>query len=144
VADDAGVSESRYAHALGREAEPVTYEVERGHIRRFADAIGDDSPVYRGEGRVPAPPTFATSLRPNDPREGLGIDFKKLLHGEQEFTYERPLYAGDRITVTARVSEAGVKEGKAGPMDLLTVESRGTDATGALVFTSRSLVVIRR
>src|SRR5579871_4351679 len=47
--DDAGVSESRYAFAVGRTAEPVTYEVERGHIRRFADAIGDDDPVYRGE-----------------------------------------------------------------------------------------------
>ena len=135
---------SRYAEHVGRTAEPVTYEVERGHIRRFADAIGDPDPVYRGEGRVPAPPTFATALRPNDPRDGLGIDFKKLLHGEQEFSYDRPLYAGDRITVTARISEAGVKEGKAGPMDLLTVESTGTDAGGQRVFTARSLVVIRR
>jgi acyl dehydratase len=136
--------ESRFAQYVGRTAPPVTYEIERGHIRRFADAIGDPDPIYRGEGRVPAPPTFATALRPNDPREGLDIDFRKLLHGEQEFSYARPLYAGDRITLTARISDASVKEGKSGAMDLMTVESRAVDERGELVFTARSLVVIRR
>ena len=83
-----------------------TYPIEAGHIRRFAEAIGDPNPIYvdeaaaraAGHPRIPAPPTFATALRPNDPREGLDIDWKKLLHGEQELTYHRPLYAGDRVT----------------------------------------------
>lgn len=136
--------ESRYAAFVGRAAPPVTYEIERGAIRRFADAIGDPDPVYRAEGRVPAPPTFATSLRPNDPRDGLDIDWKKLLHGEQEFTFARPLYAGDRVTVEQRIAEAYVKEGKAGVMDMMVLETTATDEAGALVYTARSLIVLKR
>jgi acyl dehydratase len=144
--------ESRYAHAVGRTSAPLVYDVERGHIRRFADAVGDPNPIYRddeaaraaGHPAIPAPPTFAAALRPNDPREGLDIDWKKLLHGEQEITLHRPLYAGDRLTVVGRIAEAGVKETKSGLMDTLVVEAVGSDAAGAPVFTSRSTVLVRR
>ncbi len=143
---------SRFAAFVGRESTPRVYDVEPGHIRRFVEAIGDDNPIYldeaaarvAGHPRIPAPPTFATALRPNDPRDGIEIDWKKLLHGEQEFTYLRPLYAGDRISVVGRVAEAYVKEGKAGVMDFMVVETRGSDENGALIFTARSTAVIKR
>ncbi len=137
--------QSRFAQYVGRESAPRIYDVERGHIRRFAEAVGDDHPMYYStDGECLAPPTFATALRPNDPREGVDIDFRKLLHGEQEFHYERPLKAGDRVTVVAKIAEAYVKEGKAGTMDFMVIETRATDAAGALVFTARSITVIRR
>jgi acyl dehydratase len=144
--------ESRYAAYVGRESPPVHYEIERGHIRRFVEAIGDPDPIYvdeeaaraAGHERIPAPPTFATALRPADPREGMEIDWKKLLHGEQEYRYERPLYAGDRITVVGRIAEAYVKEGKAGAMDMLVTEAIGSDDHGRVVFRARSLAVIKR
>jgi acyl dehydratase len=144
--------ESRFAPLVGRESPPRVYDVERGNIRRFVEAVGDPDPIYvdeeaarrAGHPRIPAPPTFATTLRANDPREGVDIDFRKLLHGEQEFRYERPLYAGDHLTVVGRIAEAYVKEGKAGVMDFLVTETRGTDESGALVFTARSTAVIRR
>jgi hypothetical protein len=137
--------ESRFAQYVGRESAPRVYDVERGHIRRFAEAIGDDHPMYQAiDGECIAPPTFATALRPNDPREGVEIDFRKLLHGEQEFRYERPLRAGDRVTVVGKIAEAYVKEGKAGAMDFLVLETRGTDAKGDLIFTARSTAVIKR
>ncbi|MDQ1696208.1 MAG: hypothetical protein QOJ03_1561, partial [Frankiaceae bacterium] len=56
---------------IGREyPASETYEVSRELIRRFADAIGDSSPVYRdveaakalGHPDVIAPPTFLTVL----------------------------------------------------------------------------------
>ena len=130
---------------------PLVVDVERGHIRRFAEAVGDTNPIYvdeaaaraAGHPRIPAPPTFATALRPNDPREGMDIDWKKLLHGEQESVYARPLYAGDRVTVVGRIAEAYVKEGKTGVMDFMVVETRATDGDGALVFTARSTVVVK-
>jgi hypothetical protein len=136
---------SRFAASVGRESTPRVYDVERGHIRRFAEAVGDDDPAYFDEAaaRIPAPPTFATALRPNDPREGMEIDWKKLLHGEQEFSYRRRLWSGDRVTVIGRIAEAYVKEGKSGAMDFMVVETRATDAAGELLFTARSTVVIK-
>lgn len=145
-------TESRFTSAVGRTSAPLVYDVERGHIRRFAEAVGDPDPIYRdddaaraaGHPAIPAPPTFAATLRPNDPREGLDIDWKKLLHGEQEITLHRPLYAGDRLTVVGRIAEAAVKETRSGVMDTLVVEALGSDASGAPVFTSRSTVLVRR
>jgi acyl dehydratase len=142
---------SRFSEHVGRESPPRVYDVERGHIRRFAEAVGDANPIYfdeaaaqaAGHPRIPAPPTFAIALRPHDPREGIDIDWKKLLLGEQEFAYERRLYAGDRVTVVGRIAEAYVKEGKAGVMDFMVLETRATDDSGALVFTTRTTVVIK-
>jgi acyl dehydratase len=135
--------ESRFAQYVGRTAPPRTYVVERGHIRRFAEALGDDSPTWSDE-HAPAPPTFATCLRANDPRDGLDIDWTRLLHGEQEFSHHRPMFAGDRITVVQRIAECTAKSGKSGDMDLMTLVTEGTDEGGQPVFTARSLVVIRR
>ena len=137
---------------IGRSSKPITIEVEKSHIRRFADAIGDDDPVYRdesaaraaGHARIPAPPTFAAALRPNDAREGLDVDWAKVLHGEQEFTYERPLYAGDVVTLTQRIADIYDKSGKSGTMDFLVLETEGRSDGGALLFTARSVVVVKR
>src|SRR5438477_40426 len=110
---------------IGTTTGPVVYEVEKGHIRRFADAIGDPDPVYRDEAvaraaghrAIPAPPTFPTALRPEDPRAEMNIDFRKVLHGEQEYRYEQPLYAGDVVLVTAKIADIYERSGKSGVMD---------------------------
>ncbi len=51
---------------VGKEFSPFAMPVERGKIREFANAIGDDNPIYSdpvyagksGFGDIPAPPTF--------------------------------------------------------------------------------------
>jgi acyl dehydratase len=137
---------------IGRTSEPVTVEVERGHIRRFAEAIGDPNPIYAsleaaraaGLPDIPAPPTFVTALFAGDVRAGMGIDVRKLLHGEESYEYRRPLYAGDRLTLTQRVADIYEKPGKAGVMDFLVLETTATDATGALVYRARRTVIIKR
>ena len=144
--------ESRYAPFVGKRSAPLTIEVERGHIRRFADAIGDANPIYRdkaaaeraGYDRMPAPPTFAIALRPNDAREGVEIDWTKLLHGEQEFKFARPIYAGDRLTLVQEIVEATCKSGRSGEMDVMVLQTQAHDQGGALVFTARARVFIRR
>ncbi len=144
--------ESRYGHTIGRAGESLVLDIERGHVRRFAEATLDESPIYRdddaaraaGYDAIPAPPTFATALRAPDPRAGLDIDFTKLLHAEQSYAFVRPLLVGDRISVQATIVEAFAKEGKAGVMDFMVIETRGTDSAGALVFSARSTTVIRR
>lgn len=137
---------------IGRTTGPVVYEVEKGHIRRFADAIGDPDPVYRDEAAaraaghpaIVAPPTFPTALRPDDPRAEMGIDFRKVLHGEQSYEYRRPLYAGDVVAVTARIADIYEKTGKSGTMDFLVLETEGRDPAGEVLYRGRSVVVVRR
>lgn len=145
-------AEPRFAPYVGRQSAPLTVEVERGHIRRFAEAVGDANPIYvdeaaaraAGHARIPAPPTFAVALRANDPRAGIDIDWRKLLHGEQELVFHRPVYAGDVLTIVGRIADAGVKQAKAGLMDVMVLETVATDAGGARVFTARSTVLVRR
>lgn len=137
---------------IGRTSEPLTVEIEKGHIRRFAEAIGDDSPIYRDEAaaraaghpRIPAPPTFAAALRPNDARAGIDIDWKKLLHGEQEFEYLRPLYAGDLLTLVQTIKDIYEKTGKNGTMDFLVLETIARDSDGKIVYIARGNIVVKR
>ena len=138
---------------IGRRTADTTLEVERGAIRRFAEAIGDQNPIYFDEAaarsagyeRIVAPPTFATSLRPPDIREGMGVDMRRLLHGEQSFELKRALFAGDRVRVHARIADVSEKTGRNGAMDVLVTEQIGVDAdTGDVVFVGRSTVLIRR
>jgi acyl dehydratase len=148
---------------IGRTSAPLTLEVEKGHIRRFAEAIGDASPIYHDEAaaraaghpRIPTPPTFAVALRPNDAREGLGIDWANVLHGEQELEHVRPLYAGDVVTVVQTIKDIYEKQGKSGAMDFLVLETTGRrppsieergdrPQAGELVFVVRATIVVKR
>ena len=137
---------------IGRRSSPLTLDVEPGHIRRFVEAMGDPDPIYTdeeaaraaGHPRIPAPPTFAAALRPNDARAGVAIDWTKLLHGEQEFVLHRPLYAGDRLTLTQVIADVYEKQGKAGVMDFMVLETEARDAAGELVYLARSTVVVKR
>ena len=125
---------------IGAESEPVTFEVEKGAIVKLAEAIGDPQPDYR-EG-VAAPPTFPTTFRMAVP--GLaGIDPARFLHGEQEYVYERPIRAGERITCIARIATVTEKETKVGTATFVVAEIEGRDDAGAPVFTGRSTLLVR-
>jgi acyl dehydratase len=69
----------------------------------------------------------------------LGVDFSRVVHGEQEFTYERPVIAGDRLVATPTV--VGIRS--RGRHETLTVETSISTEDGAPVCTARSMVVIR-
>ena len=138
---------------IGRESEPVLHEVEKGAIRRFVDALGDPNPIYADEEAaraagypsLVAPPTFPASLAMNERfRHSLDLGTRSLLHGEQQIEYGRPIVAGDRITVVSRVADVQERAGSSGPMDILVLEDEGRDPQGALVFRTRSTLVLRR
>jgi acyl dehydratase len=143
---------ARFAPYVGRQSEPLKLTVERGHIKRFAEAIGETNAVYfddeaarrAGHPSVVAPATFAIALRPNDVRAGIDIDWRKLLHGEQELTFTRALHAGDVLTIVQRIVGADVKTTKAGVMDVMVLETNGHDPAGALVFSARATILVRR
>ena len=114
---------------VGRSYPPsAPYEVGREKIREFADAIGDPNPAYRdveaaralGHPDVVAPPTFPIVLTfrasihlITDPDFGFALH--RMLHGEQRFSYVRPIRPGDRLVSTMIVDT--VKE--AAGMDLV-------------------------
>ncbi len=124
---------------IGAESEELAFEVERGAIRKFAEALGDPTPAFtRGE---IAPPTFPTTLRV--PIPSLSIELARVLHGAEEYRYERPIRAGDRLRCKSRVSDVYEREGRLGHMTFLVTETEGRDKSGALVFTARHTAILR-
>jgi acyl dehydratase len=138
---------------VGRKYPPTPpYEVGREKIREFAEAIGDPNPVYRdveaaralGHPDVIAPPTFpiVLSMRAGaqvvgDPE--LGLDYSRVVHGEQRFVYARPVRAGDRLTVTVSVESIRSAAGN----DLLTTRGEVATVDGEPVLTAYSTLVAR-
>ncbi|WP_017593331.1 MaoC family dehydratase N-terminal domain-containing protein [Nocardiopsis potens] len=138
---------------LGREyPSPEPYEVTRGKIREFAEAIGDANPVYTdaeaarkaGHPDVVAPPTFPIILSMagagqavTDPE--LGLDFSMVVHGEQRFRYSRPVVAGDLVRSVTRITEIKSLAGN----ELVTLESEISDLDGEHVVTAVNMLVVR-
>lgn len=136
--------------AHGREYSPQTYEVSRTKIREFAEAIGDPNPVYvdreaawaRGHRDIVAPPTFVMIPVMNGfdmLMDDLGIEFARVVHVNQRFTYERPVVAGDDLVATTTLD--GVRP--VGGNDLLTIRTVVRDRDGADVCTSAATLLIR-
>src|SRR5438270_7126878 len=102
---------------IGTEMGTVTFPVERGKVREFANAILDDNPVYQEEG-PPAPLTFSMA-QAFWPREGgdlskININYAMVVHGGQEFEYLAPVRGGDTITGRTRMADAYGREGEGG------------------------------
>src|SRR5205807_603411 len=140
-------------NAIGRESKAAINEVEKGAIRRFAEALGETNPIYfeeaaaraAGYRSVVAPPTFPTTLRAgSDLREGLLLSpGKHLLQAEQSFEYARPIVAGDKLTVRSKVVEVSQRNTPSGLTDVVVIEDEGKDDSGAVVYRSRQLWVVR-
>jgi acyl dehydratase len=137
----------------GRTYPPTpSYEVGREKIREFADAIGDGNPVYRdpeaakalGYPDVIAPPTFAIVISMaadaqvvEDPE--VGIDYSRVVHGEQRFVHHRPITAGDRLTCTTSID----KVRSAGGHSMVTTKGEIATVEGEPVCTAISTLVVR-
>ena len=137
----------------GREF-PATepYLVGREKIREFASAVFSTSAINfdpaaaiaAGYSDVVAPPTFAVVVQERTLAQLLaapdaGIDFSRVVHGDQRFSYSRPIVAGDELT--ARLTVSSVKT--LGPHSMVTAESAITDSAGAHVVTAISTLVVR-
>lgn len=124
-------------------SKPGTNEVERGAIRRFAEALGHaDQASRRGD---VAPPTFPTTFRAgSDVRASLGVPETDVLQAEVTYEYERPIVAGDVITLVEWIADETEHVGTTGPMTSVTIQGEGHGADGQLVYRSRETVIIRR
>ena len=133
-------------------ASTAPYLVGREKVREFARAVLSTAPIHHdveaaqlaGYSDVVAPPTFAVVIQDATLQQLLAddeaqIDFSRVVHGDQRFSYTRPIVAGDELTATLTVSS--VKH--LGAHAMVTASSEIVDAGGAHVVTAISTLVVR-
>lgn len=138
---------------VGRTYPPgPSYLVGREKVREFAEAVGDANPACTdvaaasalGYADIVAPPTFAIvmSMRASsvvilDPE--LGLDYSRVVHGEQRFSYARPIVAGDELVVTTTIENIRSMAGN----DIITTRGDISTIAGEHVATTHSVLVSR-
>jgi acyl dehydratase len=128
--------------AIGKRYPPVVYAVGREKIREYALAVGETDPLHldlaaaraAGHRDLVAPPMFCVvysgpALGPAlfDPE--VGIDFARMVHGGQEFSWGPLVVAGDEITTTLSIKDVSER----GPMGFFVFESVSTNQDGETV-----------
>lgn len=111
--------------AVGKTYAPVEYVVGTEKIREYTAVTFDESPLSNDEAAAKAagyaglvaPPMFAVVFSSKaavpamfDPE--VGMNFAMMVHGAQDFTFHKPVVAGDRITTTASVKSIHEDGGK--------------------------------
>jgi acyl dehydratase len=136
----------------GKEYPGISFTVDRERVLAFADAIGEDHPVFRdpeaareaGYAEQLAPPTFVTTMQILASAQvvldqELGLDYSRVVHGEQEYEWRRPVQVGDVLSTVPRIADIYVK----GPLEFLVLESDITDSSGATVVVARTTLLSR-
>lgn len=142
----------------GKSLEPVTVEIERGRIRFFAKVLEEADPVHfdveatraKGHPDLVATPSFfvVAEASANEERVRRGFkstlelvkaDLRYLLHGDERYFYEAPLYAGETVEHTTTIIDFYDKKG--GAMEFVTFESTLRHAKrGVLLRAQRTLL----
>ncbi|MEV6697476.1 MaoC family dehydratase N-terminal domain-containing protein [Streptomyces sp. NPDC051453] len=126
---------------------------ERGRLRFFAQATGQEEAVYTdleaakaaGHRDLPIPPTFLFCMEMDNPERsgflaGLGIDIRTILHGGQEFTFHAQAYAGDTLTFQTEVRDVYSKKG--GALEFIVRDTHVT-RDGEAIATLTGTIVVR-
>jgi hypothetical protein len=113
----------------------IMFVVDPSRVAAFRRVVGQPAGV---------PPTFVSAAEfaafqdvIDDPV--LALDFSKVLHGSQEYVYKRALVEGERLTVRTKIESIRQR----GTVGFLALVTDLTDSDGALVCTTRTLMVER-
>lgn len=136
----------------GKEYKEVSFEVKREEVLAFAEAIGEEDPIYRdaraakaaGYREQVAPPTFVARMQILTSAQvvldqELGLDYTRVVHGEQAYEWRRPVIVGDVLTATPRVADIYAK----GSNEFLVIEAELKDASGETTVLARSTLLSR-
>lgn len=138
---------------LGHSFPSFTITVERSKISELARALGDENPIYHdlavaraaGYEDVPLLPTAPTmftfwgNTKLWEQLAGVGINVKRILHGEEEYEYVAPIAATDSLTGVTTIID-----GKSRPsMDIVTTETRYTNQHDQYVLRVKTMFVVR-
>jgi hypothetical protein len=125
---------------IGKASPPVSAAVEAGHLKGFAEAIGDPNPRWLSE----APPTFLVALAPAmihlEAAEAYG---KGWLNGGNRFEYVEPVRAGDTITATGKMVDVREKSGSSGNLLFIVFETEYVNQHGRTVARLRGTAIRR-
>lgn len=156
---------------IGTPTSHGTVTVERSAITAFARAVTDENPIYAnaeaarqaGFEAIPAPPTFPFAMEfsgkfaedqpadAGDPNAVLGTIIGPLmakggiiLHGEQAFSYKRPVQAGDVLVKEGKIADIYEKDTGNAVMTFVVVEEAWREqGSDEVVCTSRMNLIHR-
>ncbi|WP_232697999.1 FAS1-like dehydratase domain-containing protein [Brevibacillus daliensis] len=130
---------------------PFQYLIEKGKIKEFVLAIGDDNPIYydldealaQGYRNIPIPLTFPTVMEMwagynfDELMQLLEMNPLRVLHAEQEYQYLAVIHAGDELTGMSTILSANQKR------DLLfvVIQTEWVNQYDVKVLISRSTIV---
>jgi hypothetical protein len=125
---------------VNAEFPPEVYEIEKGMLRKFAEAIDDPNPRWLKEG----PPTFPAALVPKKLLNKLfnvDIPLKRLLNGTSELEYLKPIKPGDVISVTSKLTRLRQVAGAEGPTLFMFTEMTYTNQRGEVVVKGKNTYI---
>ena len=146
---------------IGKIDPPHVREVERGSIRRYAEAVGDNNPLYYDEeyaaktkyGSIIAPPGFfGWSIKAATTSEGIiGLmtamieaGYAGILDGGMAYEFFLPVRAGDTLVASPRVKDVSAKEGKSGTMMVCQFEVTYMNQNADLVAKASQTLIGRK
>lgn len=142
---------------VGKVFAPFTFEVDKSKIREFAQALGDENPIFFDEAAalaaglpgIIAPPTFATAFKmwgeggSTEHIKAMGGDLLRLLHGGEEYEYHALILLGDVITGQTEVISIEEKEARSGHLDIVVLQTDYHNQRGERVIVARTTIVLR-
>ena len=138
--NDEPVISQELEELLNKEFGPDIYEIEKGMVRKFVEAIDDPNPRWKEE----TPPTFAAALVPASLVHRLfnaKSRLTRLLNGASDLEYIKPVKAGDVISVTSRLTRLRQMEGKEGTTLFMFTEATYTNQHGEVVIKGKNTYI---
>ena len=132
----------------GRVFPSFSMTVERGKLREFLLATGDDNPVYQADD-PPLPPTFPAvflfwgSGGLEDALRQIGVEIWNVLHAEQEYEYLAPIHVGDTVIGTTRVEDIYARGSGEGALEFVEFVTDYVNQAGETVVRDRALIIVR-
>ena len=148
-----GLSVEELKDKIGTELEPVVYEIEKGMLKRFAQAVGDPNPLWQDDeyaskssfGGSIVPPSF---LRPRGlarivhrwPRDPS----QTIIHATTELNCYQPVRPGDVITATTRIAAVRQRQSEAGKTAFVNFDITYKNQRQEVVAKCRQMAIIRQ
>lgn len=141
--------------SVGDVVDSVDIVVERGKVREFARASATADPVHRDAAAAAAagftsiPATLTHTVVTGHVRDqrgfvaALGLTMERIVVGSVSWEYARPLLAGDELHAERRVESDERKEGRSGPMRIVTLVTTFTDSSGSIAAVQRETLIER-
>ena len=136
---------------IGEEGEPKVYEIEKGMIQRFVQAIDDPNPLWQDEeyarksqyGGIIAPPTLIPIIGFEQIEKQVSqlIPNGTILHGATELECYQPIRPGEFLTVTTKIANVRERQGKMGKMAFITFENTYKNQRQELVARCRQMLI---